>query len=74
MTAIDPNKTTAQLLQLAADYSQKRLELTDEDRLNLVALLKRRAQEELDLGQEIECENVRVIRRVTGAIGVYFNS
>jgi len=59
-------------MKLAADYSNKRLELTDDDKRDLVALLKKRALEELDYGQEIECENVRLIRRVTGAVGVYF--
>lgn len=61
-------------MQIAADFSQKRIELTDEEKQLLISLLKKRAQEELDFGQEIECENVRVIRRVTGAVGVYFNN
>ena len=72
LSPVDENKTTKELLQVAADYSQKRITLTDSDRQALITLLKRRASEELEYGQEIECENVRVIRRVTGAVGVYF--
>ena len=74
MTVIDPTKTTAELMQLAADFGQKRIELSDDDKQQLVALLKKRGQEELEYGQEIECESVRLVRRVTGAVGLYFNS
>ncbi|MBI4533340.1 MAG: hypothetical protein HY711_05270 [Candidatus Melainabacteria bacterium] len=72
LSPVDENKSIKELLQVAADYSQRRITLTDSDRQTLIALLKKRAAEELEYGQEIECENVRVIRRVTGAVGVYF--
>lgn len=74
MTVIDPSKTLAELLKLAADYGQKRIELSPEEKAELVAVIKNRAQEELEYGQEMECETVRIVRRVTGAVGVYFNS
>ncbi len=74
MSIVTEELTTAQLMKLAADYNAQRVTLTDDERAELVALLKKRASEELELGQEIECETVRVVRRVTGAVGVYFKS
>ena len=72
--AVDQQLSTTELMKIAADNFHKRLELSDEDRAELIALLKKRAAEELDYGQEIEHESVRLIRRVTGAVGLYFNS
>jgi len=74
MSIIKEEMTTAELLRIAADYSQERIVLSDEERQHLVAALKKHAEEELEYGQEIECETVRVVRRVTGAVGVYFRS
>ncbi len=74
MSTITDDLTTAQLLRIAADYNSQKVSLTDDERLQLVALLKKRAEDELDYGQEIECETVRVVRRVTGAVGVFFKS
>ena len=72
MTDIDTSLTMTQLMQLAADHSQNRVTLTDSDKAVLIGLLKQRGADELDYGQEVECENVRLIKRVTGAIGLYF--
>lgn len=74
MSKVTEEMTTAQLMRLAADYNAQRVELSDDERFELVGLLKKRAAEELDYGQEIECETVRVVRRVTGAVGVFFKS
>jgi hypothetical protein len=74
MFVIDPTKSLAELLKVAADFGQKRIELTDEEKALLVSTLKKRGQEELEFGEERECETVRIVRRVTGAVGVYFNS
>ena len=74
MSMVNPEATTKDLMRLAADHGQKRITLSDEDKALLISLLKQRAQDELDYGQEIECETVRVVRRVTGAVGVYFNT
>lgn len=74
MSIITDDLTTAQLLRIAADFNSQKVTLTDDERSQLVGLLKRRAEDELDYGQEIECESVRVVRRVTGAVGVYFKS
>ena len=71
---LNPESTTAELMRVAADHGQKRITLSDDEKALLISLLKKRAQEELEYGQEIECETVRVVRRVTGAVGIYFNS
>jgi hypothetical protein len=72
--AVDQQLSTPELMKLAADNHHKRIALSDDDRCELIALLKKRAAEELEFGQEFEHETVRLIRRVTGAVGVYFNS
>ncbi|HEY9679530.1 MAG TPA: hypothetical protein V6C76_16090 [Drouetiella sp.] len=72
MVAIDPQLSIMDLLKMAADNHHKRIELADEEKRELIALLKKRAMDELEYGQELEQENVRLIRRVTGAVGVYF--
>jgi hypothetical protein len=73
MPEIDPNLSTAELMKMAADYHQKRLELTAVERALLIDTLKERGRNELDYGEELEVENVRLIRRVTGAVGLYFD-
>jgi hypothetical protein len=74
MSLVSAELSTTELMKLAADNHHKRVELSADDRAELIALLKKRAAEELDFGQELEHETVRIIRRVTGAVGVYFNS
>ncbi|HEY9719555.1 MAG TPA: hypothetical protein V6C69_18900 [Trichormus sp.] len=73
-SVLNQDLSTTELMKLAADHHHKRIQLTDEERAELIALLKKKAAEELEYGQEIEHDAVRVIRRVTGAVGVYFNS
>lgn len=74
MTVVNPELSTTDLLKMAADNHHKRISLSDQERAELIALLKKRAAEELEYGQEIEHDSIRLIRRVTGAVGVYFNS
>lgn len=74
MTVAYSDLSTAELLKIAADNHHKRICLSEDERRELIAALKKRAAEELDYGQEIEHDTVRLIRRVTGAVGVYFNS
>lgn len=73
MTLVDPRLSTTELLKLAADNHQKKVELSDDERQELTALLKERAAEELDYGQEIEVDKVRLVRRVNGAVGIYYS-
>lgn len=62
-----------ELLRVAADHHHKRIELSDEERQELIAALKRRGQDELEYGEEVTVDAVRLVKRVTGAVGVYFS-
>ena len=73
MTLVDPKLSTTELLKLAAENHQKKIELSETDRQLLVTLLKERGQEELDYGQELEVDNVRLVKRVNGAVGIYYS-
>jgi hypothetical protein len=73
MTVIDPKLSTLELLKLAAENHQKKIELSEPDRQTLTALLKERGADELEYGQELEVENVRLVRRVNGAVGIYYS-
>jgi hypothetical protein len=72
MADIDPTLPTSELMKLAADHHQKRVELSAPQKDLLINLLKERGRNELEYGEELEVETVRLIRRVTGAVGVYF--
>jgi hypothetical protein len=74
MAVINTELTTADLMKLASDNHQKVITLSETERLELIALLKKRGAEELEYGQELALDNVTLIRRVTGAVGVYFGS
>jgi len=73
MAEITADLKTEELLKLAADNHHKRITLSEEDRKMVIDLLKKKGAEELEYGQEIEFETVRLVRRVTGAVGVYFS-
>ncbi|HEY9788626.1 MAG TPA: hypothetical protein V6D17_24780 [Candidatus Obscuribacterales bacterium] len=73
MAEIHSNLTINELLKLAADNHHKRITLSDEERKQVIDLLKARGAEELEYGQEVEYDTVRLVRRVTGAVGVYFS-
>jgi hypothetical protein len=64
--------TIYELLKVAADHHKQLAVLSEEERQGLIVLLKKKGEEELEYGQEIECEGVRLVKRVTGALGVYF--
>jgi len=72
MSAVDPEMTIQQLLQLVADNHHEKIALSDEEKQQAIDLLKRRAVEELDFGEELSVDKVRLIKRVTGAVGLYF--
>ncbi|MDZ4835791.1 MAG: hypothetical protein SGJ27_18595 [Candidatus Melainabacteria bacterium] len=74
MPSVDTNLNLQQLLCLLADHHHARAPLSDEDKQLAVVLLKKRAEEELDFGEELVHDSIRLIRRVTGAVGVFFNS
>jgi hypothetical protein len=73
MAEISADLKTVELLKLAADNHHKRITLSEEERKMVIDLLKKKGAEELEYGQEIEFDTVRLVRRVTGAVGVYFS-
>jgi hypothetical protein len=73
VAVFDSKMNTNDLMRVAADHHHKRQVLSDSERKALIDLLKQRGQEELDYGQELEIDSVRLLRRVTGAVGVYFS-
>jgi hypothetical protein len=73
MKKIDPELSTVELMKIAADDHQKRIELTQSEKDQLYTLLKERGRQELEYGEELEIDAVRLIRRVTGAVGIYFD-
>ena len=73
MTLVDPKLSTTELLKLASECHQKKVEISESDRQLLTSLLKERGQEELDYGQELEVDNVRLVKRVNGAVGIYYS-
>lgn len=74
MVEIDPKLNTRELMKLAGDHHKKRIELTDAERDLLITILKERGRTELEYGEELEVEEVRLVHRVTGAVSIYFNS
>ncbi len=73
VASFDAKMTTSDLMKVAADHHHKRIELSEQERKALIDLLKLRGQEELEYGEELEVDSVRLLRRVTGAVGVYFS-
>jgi hypothetical protein len=74
MSEVNQGASIQELLRLLADNHQKKIELSDEDKQIAVDLVKRRALDELEYGEEIVVDKVRLIKRVTGAVGIYFSS
>jgi hypothetical protein len=74
MIEISPNMSTQELMKLAASHHKKLIDLTDLERELLLNLLKERGRNELEYGEELEVDDVRLVRRVTGAVSIYFNS
>lgn len=73
VATFDTKMRTSDLMKVAADHHHKRIELSEQERKDLINLLKQRGQEELEYGEELEVDSVRLLRRVTGAVGVYFS-
>jgi hypothetical protein len=74
MVEIDPKTSTRDLMELAADHHKKLIELTEAERDLLISMLKERGRTELEHGEELEIDDVRLVHRVTGAVSIYFNS
>lgn len=72
VTALSTDMTTAQLMRIAADHHTGVIKLSDLDKSLLLELLREKGREELDYGQEIEVGTVRLVKRVTGSVSVFF--
>ena len=72
MPIVNPELSTVELMLIAGDDHQKKIELSQAERDQLFALLKERGREELEYGEELEMDTVKLIRRVTGAVSIYF--
>ena len=73
MTAIDSASSIKDLLQILADDHTKKAILPDDVKQAAIDLIKAKAFEELEYGQEIKAGKVRIVKRVTGAVGLYFS-
>jgi hypothetical protein len=72
MPDISQNMSTMDLLKLANDFHTGLVTLSDEEKSRLLDLLRLKGAEDLEYGQEVECEKVRLVRRVTGAVSIFF--
>ncbi len=72
MTAFSPDMSAHQLLKVANDHHTGVLSLSDGERCDLIELLKEKARDELEFGEEVLFEKVRLVRRVTGAVSIFF--
>lgn len=59
-------------MKVAAELRDGVNELSNIDKELLIELLKERGRKELDYGQELVVEKIKVVRRVTGAVSVFF--
>lgn len=72
MNVVSPTLSTPELMRIAAEHKTGGKSLTPIDERLLLELLKERGREELDYGQELVVDSVKIIRRVTGNVSVFF--
>lgn len=73
MSAVNADMSLKELLQLVADNHHGKVSLSDDDKMLAVGLLKSKGMDEMDYGEEMKVDKVRLVKRVTGAMGLYFN-
>ncbi len=69
---ISPDLTIQDMLKLASDHKDGTVPMPEEDCLALIAMIKERAQDELEYGEEMIVGSARIVKRVTGAVSVFF--
>lgn len=69
---ISPDLTIQELLQIASDHKDGSKPMPEEDCAELIAMIKTRACDELDYGEEMIVGTARIVKRVTGAVSVFF--
>jgi len=72
MNVVSPTLSTPELMRIAAEHKNGGAGLTPIDERLLLELLKERGRDELDYGQELVVDSVKIIRRVTGNVSVFF--
>lgn len=72
MTVFTPDMSARQLLRVANDHHSGVAPLAEGERLELIELLKEKGRDELEYGEELLVEKVRLVRRVTGAVSIFF--
>ncbi|MBX9692199.1 MAG: hypothetical protein K2Z81_07445 [Cyanobacteria bacterium] len=72
MTSIESTMSIKELLTIVSDHQEEKIAMTDADRQLAIDLLKSKAADELEYGEEVKVGKVRLVKRVTGAIGLYF--
>ena len=72
MNVVSPNLSTPELMRLAAEHKNGSAGLNKTEELLLIELLKERGRMELDYGQELTIDTVKIVRRVTGNVSVFF--
>lgn len=72
MNVVSPLLSTPELMRIAKEHKNGGGGLTPIDERLLLELLKERGREELDYGQELVIDSVKIVRRVTGNVSVFF--
>jgi len=73
MSLFSPDMSARQLLKVANDHHSGVAPLSEEERLELIELLKEKGRDELEYGEELLVDKVRLVRRVTGAVSIFFD-
>ncbi len=69
---ISPDLTIQEMLKLASDHKDGSVPMPEEECIALIALIKEKAADQLDYGEEMIVGNARIVKRVTGAVSVFF--
>ncbi len=72
MDVISPHLSTPDLMRIAAESKSGSVKLSDIEQQLLLEMLKERGREELDFGQELVVDSVKIVRRVTGNVSIFF--
>lgn len=72
MHPISPQLSTPELMRIAVEHKNGSVNLNSIDHQLLIELLKERGRMELDYGQELVVDSVKIVRRVTGNVSVFF--
>ncbi|MBL0187584.1 MAG: hypothetical protein IPP97_17780 [Candidatus Obscuribacter sp.] len=72
MPTISSSMTVHDLLKLANDFHTGVLVLSEDEKKQMLDLLRLKGAEELEYGEEVEHEKVKLVRRVTGAVSIFF--